>query len=330
MQDIIQVKNLKKSFKTFKREAGLFSAFKSLISRKYKIAHALKGISFEIPKGEILGFIGPNGAGKSTTIKALSGILYPSSGCVKVLNYIPWKDRVKYVKNIGVVFGQKHQLHWDLPPIDTFYLNKELYQIPDRLFKGRLKYMVELLDLKETIKTPVRSLSLGERMKCKLVAALLHNPKIVFLDEPTIGLDAIAKHKLREFVKYVNQKYKTTFIITTHNMDDIEKLCKRIVIINHGTIVYDGPLNKIKKKYVKYKFLDIKFDEKIPRFKFPGCKVIDKEKYELKIEVNTKKQSVKKVVDYLIKNYPFEDMIISDPPIEEIIQLIYKSKNKIE
>ena len=198
MQSIIKVKNLKKSFKTFKREAGLFNAFKSMFTRKYKLTYALKGISFEVPKGEILGFIGPNGAGKSTTIKALSGILYPSSGIVKVMGFVPWKDRVKYVKNIGVVFGQKSQLHWDLPPIDTYYLNKELYQTRDKSFKRRLKYMVDLLDLHEVIKTPVRDLSLGERMKCKLVAALLHNPSIVFLDEPTIGLDAIAKHKLRE------------------------------------------------------------------------------------------------------------------------------------
>tara|TARA_Y100000296_G_C5135520_1_gene237966 strand:+ start:186 stop:1178 length:993 start_codon:yes stop_codon:yes gene_type:complete len=330
MEQIIQVKNLKKSFKTFKREAGLLNAFKSMFSRKYKLSYALKGIDFEVQKGEILGFIGPNGAGKSTTIKALSGILFPSSGTVKVMDYVPWKERVKYVKNIGVVFGQKHQLHWDLPPIDTYYLNKELYQIPDKAFKRRLRYMVNLLDLKETIKTPVRDLSLGERMKCKLVSALLHNPKIVFLDEPTIGLDAIAKHKLREFVKYVNEKYQTTFIITTHNMDDIEKLCKRIVIINHGTIVYDGSLDKIKKSYVKYKVLDVKFDNKAPIFRLPGCKVIEREKYELKIEVNTRRQSVKTVVDHLIRNYPFEDMVISDPPIEEIIQLIYQTKKKIE
>ncbi len=328
MQPIIQVKNLKKSFKMYKREAGLFSAFKSLFIRKHKLAHALKGINFEVEKGEILGFIGPNGAGKSTTIKALSGILYPSSGFIKVMKYTPWKDRVRYVKHIGVVFGQKHQLHWDLPPLDTYYLNKQLYKIPDKAFKRRLRYMVNLLDLKEIVKTPVRDLSLGERMKCKLVAALLHNPKIVFLDEPTIGLDAVAKHKLREFVKYVNTKYKTTFIITTHNMDDIEKLCKRIVIINNGDIVYDGPLDKIKKTYVKYKLLDVKFDEKAPSFRFPGCKVIDKDKYELKIEVNTKKQSVKTVVDHLIKHYPFEDLIISDPPIEEIIQLIYTQKRE--
>lgn len=327
MKQIIQVRNLKKSFKTFKREAGLMNAFKALFSRKYETKHALKGITFDVDKGEILGFIGPNGAGKSTTIKALSGILFPTSGTVKVMNFVPWKERVKYVENIGVVFGQKPQLQWDLPPLDTFYLNKELYKISDKFFKARLNYMINLLDLKEIVKVPVRDLSLGERMKCQIVSALLHNPKIVFLDEPTIGLDAIAKHKLREFIKYVNQKYQTTFIVTTHNMDDIEKLCKRILIINHGELIYDGSLDDIKRKYVKYKLMDVKFDEKAPSFRFPGCKLIEKGRYELKIEVDTQKQNVKAVVDHLIKHCPFEDLVISDPPIEEIIQMIYEPQH---
>ncbi|MBU0461274.1 MAG: ATP-binding cassette domain-containing protein, partial [Nanoarchaeota archaeon] len=237
---VIEVKNLKKVYKTHKRGEGLLNAFKSIIKRKFEYKHALKGVSFKIDEGEIVGLIGPNGAGKSTTIKALSGILFPTSGTVKVLNYVPWENRVKYVANIGVVFGQKHQLVWDLPPIDTFALNKDIYNIPEADFRRRENHMIELLNLKDVVTTPARDLSLGERMKCQLIAALLHNPKLVFLDEPSIGLDVIAKDLMRDFIVDINKREKTTFIITTHDMQDIERLCKRVIIINHGEIVYDG------------------------------------------------------------------------------------------
>ena len=186
---MIVVKDLKKIYKTYEREPGLINAIKSLFHRKYEYKEALKGISFEVEEGEILGFIGPNGAGKSTAIKALSGVLFPTSGEVNVMNFIPWKDRVKYVKHIGVVFGQKEQLWWDLPAIDTFYLHKDLYEIEEKEFEKRLKNMVKILQIEDVMKTPVRDLSLGERMKCKILAALIHNPKLVFLDEPSIGLD---------------------------------------------------------------------------------------------------------------------------------------------
>ena len=255
MQPIIIVNNLKKTYKTHEREPGLLNAVKSLFHRKYNYKQALKGISFEVEEGEILGFIGPNGAGKSTAIKALSGVLFPTSGEVKVMNYTPWKDRVKYVKNIGVVFGQKEQLWWDLPAVDTFYLHKDLYEIEEKEFNKRLKQMVEVLQIADIMKTPVRDLSLGERMKCKILAALIHNPKLVFLDEPSIGLDMIARERLVDFIKEINRKYKTTFLITTHDMQDIERLCKRIIIINHGEIIYDGYLEQIKDKYLKEKVI---------------------------------------------------------------------------
>ncbi|MBW3004939.1 ATP-binding cassette domain-containing protein [Candidatus Woesearchaeota archaeon] len=328
MTNAIHVKDLKKTFKTHKREHGLLNAVKSLVKRQYKIKHALKGVSFDIEEGEIVGFIGPNGAGKSTTIKALSGVLYPSSGVVNVLGYTPWRDRVKYVANIGVVFGQKPQLHWDLPPLDTYWLNKEVYDVPKQEFEKRLKYMIKLLDVEEIVQTPVRDLSLGERMKCKIIAALLHNPKLVFLDEPSIGLDVVAKDKLRDFILDVNTRFKTTFIITTHDMGDIERLCQRIIIINHGIIVYDGPIDKIKKEYLTHKHLDVKFNKLDKKFKLKGCKVITENEYELKLELDTKKQTVKNVVNHLITDFDVADIIVQDPPIEEIIQKIYKEKRK--
>ena len=328
MVKAIHVKDLKKTFKTHKREHGLLNSVKSLVKRQYKIKHALKGVSFDIEEGEIVGFIGPNGAGKSTTIKALSGVLYPSSGVVNVLGYTPWKDRVKYVANIGVVFGQKPQLHWDLPPLDTYWLNKEVYDIPKKEFEKRLKYMIKLLDVEEIVQTPVRDLSLGERMKCKIIAALLHNPKLVFLDEPSIGLDVVAKDTLRDFILDVNKRFKTTFIITTHDMGDIERLCKRIIIINNGIIVYDGPISKIKKDYLTHKHLDVKFNKLDKKFKLKGCKVMDESEYELKLELDTKKQTIKNVVNHLITEFDVADIIVQDPPIEEIIQKIYKEKKK--
>ncbi len=320
----ITVRNLEKEYKTHKRKPGLVNAFKSLFRRDYVVKRALKGISFEVGQGEILGLIGPNGAGKSTTIKALSGVIYPTSGVVDVLGYVPWKERIKYVANIGVVLGQKPQLYWDIPAIDTFYLHKELYGIPDREFRERLAHMTRLLEIEDIQKTPVRDLSLGERMKCKIVAALLHAPKLVFLDEPTIGLDVVAKDRLRDFIIDTNRRYRTTFIITTHDMLDIERLCKRVVIINHGDVVYDGLLSQIQKDFMTKKVIDVKFEQFSGRFKLPGCKVLRSNKYELKIEVDLKKQKVRNVVDHLVSKYHFVDLVVSDMPIEEIIQKIFK------
>ncbi|MBW2969057.1 ATP-binding cassette domain-containing protein [Candidatus Woesearchaeota archaeon] len=328
MRDVINVKDLKKTYKTHLRKEGFFSAVKSLIKREYKLKHALQGISFNIKEGEIVGFIGPNGAGKSTTIKALSGVLFPTSGIINTLGFVPWKDRIDYVKNIGVVFGQKPQLHWDLPPLDTYALNKVVYDIPENEYKKKLNYMIKLLEVEEIVRTPVRDLSLGERMKCKLISSLLHNPRLVFLDEPSIGLDVIAKDKMRDFILDINKKQKTTFIITTHDMSDIERLCKRIIIINHGLIVYDGPIEKIKKEYLNHKHLDIKFNKWNQKFVLKGCKVIFKDEYELKLELDTKKQTIKKVISFLISTFDVADIIVQDPPIEEIIQKIYKEKIK--
>ncbi|MBW3018677.1 ATP-binding cassette domain-containing protein [Candidatus Woesearchaeota archaeon] len=323
MPPIIHIKNLCKTYKTHKRESGVWSAVKSLFHREHKIIHALKNVSFDIDKGEIVGFIGPNGAGKSTTIKAMSGILYPTSGEIEVLGFTPWQDRVKFVKNIGVVFGQKTSLHWDLPPVDTFHLNKVLYDIPDKEFDARLKKMAKLLDVEEVIKKPVRDLSLGERMKCEIISALLHNPPLVFLDEPTIGLDVVAKDKFREFIKEVNEKEGTTFIVTTHDMQDIELLCKRIIVINHGRIVYDGDIAKVRQEF-HCKHIEVKLNSKGKKFRLKGCKVISQEEFDISLELDTHMTNIKALINHLVTEYDVADIVVSDPPIEEIIQTVFR------
>ncbi|MBI2041229.1 MAG: ATP-binding cassette domain-containing protein [DPANN group archaeon] len=319
---IITVKNLKKAFRTYRREAGLLESIKSLFARNFKEVRALKGIDFEIQKGEIVGFIGPNGAGKSTAIKIMCGVLFPDSGDVSCLKYNPWEDREKYVKHIGVVFGQKTQLNWDLPPIDTYYFLKEIYQIPEAYFNKRLSRMIKLLGLKEIIRTPTRNLSLGERMRCELVAALLHGPEIVFLDEPTVGVDIIAKEAIREFISNINKENKTTFIVTTHDMGDIEKICRRVVIINHGEIVYDGLLANLKQKYVKTKVIDAKFSEPQEFGLAYHGRIMSKTKLDIKIEVRAK--YVNKMISWVLKNFKVADITVTNPPIEEIITYIYK------
>ena len=244
----ITVKNLNKTFKVYERKSGLKEAFKSLVKRKVKYVHAVDDISFDIKKGEIVGYIGPNGAGKSTTIKMLCGILKPDSGDITVAGFNPFKDRVKYVKNIGVVFGQKSQLWWDIPVMDSFDLLKDIYKISDEDYKKNLNELIELLQLEKFLHTPVRQLSLGERMRCEICASLLHNPKILFLDEPTIGLDAVSKVRVRKFIKEINRKRKVTIILTSHDMQDIESLTNRLIVIGHGKKLYDGTLSGIKHK----------------------------------------------------------------------------------
>ena len=239
MQDdtIIRAKGIKKTFKVNKRSKGLPSAIANLFVPKYTEKRAVDGIDFEIKKGEAVGFIGANGAGKSTTIKMLSGILYPDSGEIEALGYIPYKNRKKYVSNIGVVFGQKSQLSWDLPVIDSFELLKHIYKIPENLYKENLKKFTEMLDMESFIEQPVRQLSLGQRMRADIVAALLHSPELVFFDEPTIGLDVVAKERIREFIRYINKEQKVTMIFTTHDMKDIEETCGRMLLIDKGKLL---------------------------------------------------------------------------------------------
>lgn len=244
---MITMKNVYKTYKIAKRNAGFGEAFKALFHREYEIIRALNDVSFTIQDGEMVGYIGPNGAGKSSTIKILSGILTPDSGTVLVDGRIPYKNRIEHVKEIGVVFGQRSQLWWDVPVIDSFELMKDIYSISDSMYRSNLEELTELLDLKELLRSPARQLSLGQRMRCEIAASLLHSPRILFLDEPTIGLDAVSKLAVRDFILKQNESHKTTVILTTHDMQDIEALTKRIILIGKGRILIDGTIDDIKK-----------------------------------------------------------------------------------
>lgn len=308
MAKMIEVKNVKKYYKIAEREKGIIASLKHLFRRKYEVRKAVDDISFSIKEGEIVGFIGPNGAGKSTTIKMLSGILYPDAGEVVIDGFIPYKQRKEYVKNIGVVFGQKTQLNWDLPLIESFELLKYIYKIPEEKYQENLKKFTELLDMQEFINQPVRQLSLGQRMRGDIVAALLHSPKIVFFDEPTIGLDVVAKEKIRNFIRYMNETEKTTMIFTTHDMQDIEKVCSRLIIIDKGTKIYDGGVEEIKNKYISSKNIQMLLED--------GTK----ENYAF--DINEVPMNV--VMEELFSRFSIKDISIQEPEIDEIIRDIYE------
>lgn len=244
---MIEVSHLRKTFRVARRNAGFSQAVKALFHREYQEIHALDDVSFSIGEGEMVGYIGPNGAGKSSTIKILSGILTPDSGDCRIDGRVPWKERTEHVKHIGVVFGQRSQLWWDVPVIDSFELLKEIYAIPNDLYQKNLSRLTELLDLSQLLRTPTRQLSLGQRMRCEIAASLLHSPKVLFLDEPTIGLDAVSKLAVRDFIKELNREEKTTVILTTHDMQDIEALASRVILIGKGKILLDGTLSDIQR-----------------------------------------------------------------------------------
>lgn len=320
----IVVDGISKSFKVAKRNSGLKSALKSFFKREYTTIDAVKNASFSIEKGEIVGYIGPNGAGKSTTIKMLCGILLPTAGNIRVNGMDPFADRRKYVSNIGVVFGQRSQLAWDIPAEDTFDLLKDIYSISDSEYQKRKKELVTLLDIEEVIKKPVRSLSLGQRMRCEIVASLLHNPKILFLDEPTIGLDAKSKKIVRDFILKINKEKKVTIMLTTHDMTDIDKLAKRIILIGKGQILYDGSLDTLKSKYGSYKSITVITKELIKEIKLKG--IISKKKidggYNFIIDSNL--ITISKFINYLSNKYSIIDIDIDNENIEDVILKLYQ------
>ena len=307
---MIEVEGLKKYYKIAKRDKGLMQTMRGLFKRKYEIRKAVDDISFQIKKGEIVGFIGPNGAGKSTTIKMLSGILYPDEGKLGVNGFVPYKQRKQYVKNIGVVFGQKTQLNWDLPLIESFELMKFIYKIPQKKYEENLHKFVKLLDMEDFINQPVRQLSLGQRMRGDIVAALLHSPEVVFFDEPTIGLDVVAKEKIRDFIKYMNKTEQTTIIFTTHDMQDIEKVCDRLIIIDSGKKVYDGSIDEIKTKYAYSKTVEMLLED--------GTKQIH--------TFDVRKVPMNEVMEKLFAKYHIKDIAICEPEIDAIIRDIYEGR----
>ncbi len=323
----IIVKNLNKTFKVNVHDSGLINAFKSLVKREYKEVKAVDDVSFEIEEGEIVGYIGPNGAGKSTTIKMLTGILKPDSGEIKIGGFTPFIDRVKYVKNIGVVFGQKSQLWWDIPVEDSFLLLKDIYKVKEEDYLERKEELVKLLKLKDLLKMPVRQLSLGQRMRCEIAASLLHNPKVLFLDEPTIGLDAVSKVEVRKFIKEINEKKKVTIILTSHDMTDIESLTNRVIVIGHGKILYDGKFSDIKKKYNRNKKVEIIFKSIINTPKIKNVEIIKKERNTVLLEVDMEKNSISDVIREYTKVCEISDVNIIENDIDNVIVNLYEEYN---
>ena len=323
-ESIIELKNISKQFKISKRDAGVKNAIKSFFHRQYKTINALENISFNINEGEIVGYIGPNGAGKSTTIKIMCGILVPTSGKCNINGFIPWKNRRKYVKNIGVVFGQRSALWWDVPPADSFQLLKDIYEIPQKEFEKKLKELTEYLHLEDIINIPTRQLSLGQRMRCEIAAALLHNPKILFLDEPTIGLDAVSKLALRKCIKNINEKTKVTIILTTHDMQDIEALTERIILIGKGKILYDGSLQNIKNKYNDKMKINIKFKYTDKRIQLENANIIEQTEESASIILKHKDESMADVLNELTNQVDVIDLNIEEMSTDDIIAKLYK------
>ncbi|MGL5541031.1 MAG: ABC transporter ATP-binding protein [Erysipelotrichaceae bacterium] len=335
---MIHVKHLGKEFKTNKKYPGFKGAIKSFFSREYTIKKAVNDISFDIAKGEIVGYIGPNGAGKSTTIKMMTGILTPSSGVVEVDGRIPYEHREANAFNIGVVFGQRTQLWWDLPVSESFSLLKEIYGVDDATFQERMAFLNEVLGLEDFMLSPVRTLSLGQRMRADIAAALIHNPKVIYLDEPTIGLDVIVKDNVRNAIRKINQTYGTTIILTTHDLIDIEELCHRIIIIDEGKILYDGSLEAIKQKYGYMTRVDLKtkhtvHPETLPFFSaFPDLTaedlIAESDENALSIFFNRNKLSVSDVLFHIMQDHRVYDFSVTETSIEDIIRKIYRNEVK--
>lgn len=326
---MIEVKNLRKEFKKPIRGEGISGMVKTLFSRKYEVKEAVKGINFNIKEGEMVGYIGSNGAGKSTTIKMMCGILNPTDGKVLIDGMEPYRKRKQVAQHIGVVFGQKTQLWWDIPLIESFKVLKEIYQVSDEDYEERMEFLESVLGLSEFLKQPVRTLSLGQRMRADLAASLLHNPKVLFLDEPTIGLDVLVKEKIREAIKEMNKKYNTTVILTTHDMADIENLCSRIIIIDEGNIIYDGDILSIKNKFGDLRTVTIELQEEIQSTDvfdtFNGNVQYELKDRKLTVYFDALKVDFEKVMNHIMQHVHMKDMKLKEISIEEVVREIYKN-----
>jgi len=326
----IEVKNLRKEFRVFKHREGVWGAFKDLFRREYHTLTAVDGISFRIEKGEFVGYIGPNGAGKSTTIKMMTGILVPASGEIIANGYRPYEDRTRYTKTIGVVFGQRTQLWWDIAVIESFKLLRRIYDVPEAEYRTRLAFFCELLGLDEFLHSPVRKLSLGQRMRCEMAAALLHNPSIVFLDEPTIGLDLVAKDRIRGFLKDINRELDTTILLTTHDLSDIEELCRRVIIIDRGKLLYDGSLDTLRHRLGRYNLINIHLEDRKHRVKLDqmlgegnGIQWDHADDLTYTIRYDREQVSSAEIIRRIVNEVPIHDIYIEAEPIEDIIKIIY-------
>jgi ABC-2 type transport system ATP-binding protein len=322
----IVVSNLKKYYEIHKKEPGLSGSVKSLFNRRYEIVKAVDKISFKIDEGELVGFIGPNGAGKTTTLKCLSGLLYPTDGYVSVLGFTPWDRKNEFLKQISLVMGQKNQLWWDLPALETFNLNREIYEIPKKQYEETLGELVQILEVEDILKVQVRKLSLGQRMKCELIAALLHSPKVLFLDEPTIGLDVVSQKKMRDFIREYNYRKKATIILTSHYMDDVKELCRRVIIIDKGKLIFDGQLSEITHKYADHKIISAILAKEIDAKKLEKVGTV-KEYAFPKVVFSVKREAASLAAAELLQHFPVADLNIEEVPIEEIIREVFTGKD---
>jgi ABC-2 type transport system ATP-binding protein len=320
---VIQVRQLTKTFVAREKQPGLRGSVRALFRPVRRETQAVKGISFSVEEGERVAFIGPNGAGKSTTIKMLVGILYPTSGQAQVLGKTPWRERGRLAYEIGAVFGQKSQLWYHLPPQDSFDLLARIYELEAAAYRRRLSYLVELFEIGDYLQAPVRKLSLGERMRCEIAASLLHRPRILFLDEPTIGLDVVVKQRIRDLILELNQQEMCTIFLTSHDAGDVEVLCKRAMVINHGEVIYDGRVSTLKRDYIHTKTVSLKLGEPWQGFDGPGVQVLKHKGYGVKLEVDTNLAPIEAVVGQLLARYTIADINVDNPPMEEIIARIY-------
>ncbi len=325
----ILVRELKKTFYVKHKRPGLAGSVRAVLRPDVRTVEAVRGISFDVAAGELLALIGPNGAGKSTTIKILTGILYPSGGHAEVLGMVPWKERRKLAYQISSVFGQKPQLWYHLPAIDTFNLFAKIYELEPVAFRQRRDYLGEMFELEDLLNIPVRKLSLGQRMRCEIAASLLHRPRLILLDEPTIGLDVVAKQNIREIIRRFNQDEGTTVLLTSHDAGDVESLCKRVIIINHGEIIYNDRVSALKRGYMTRKIIDVRFSDTPPAdLNLRGVQVLKTGRYGAKLELDTRRTSVERAIQALMAARPVVDINVADPPLEEIIREIYLAETQ--
>ncbi|WP_058303382.1 ABC transporter ATP-binding protein [Gorillibacterium timonense] len=325
---VIKVQGLTKTFAVKEKEPGLSGSVRSLFHPRFREKQAVHSIDFDVDRGETLAFLGPNGAGKSTTIKMLSGILHPTAGSADVLGLCPWQDRKQLAYRIGCVFGQKSQLWYHLPPMDTFELMGRIYDLPRSDFLSRRDLLIQRFELEPYLQTPVRKLSLGERMRCEIASALLHRPEVLFLDEPTIGLDVVVKQKIRELIRELNREEGTTVFLTSHDPGDVEQLCKRVIVINHGTVILDDSVSNMKRDFLGKKTLHLKLREEAPDLKLPGVEVVKRKGTGIRLAVDTTQISMDELLGRMVQDWRIIDITIEDPAMEEIITHIYSREQE--
>lgn len=323
--DSIIVDHLQKDYSVFRKKPGLKGAISSLFIRKYETKQAVNDVSFSIGAGELVGFIGPNGAGKTTTLKCLSGLLYPTRGTVRVLGFDPWQRKREFLTQISLVMGQKNQLWWDLPAMDTFLLNKEMYAIDDAKFKKTVSELVDILDVSRLLTIQVRKLSLGERMKMEIIAAIIHTPNILFLDEPTIGLDVVIQKQMRDFIREYNKRYNATIVLTSHYMEDVKQLASRIIVIDHGALLFDGSLAKFIDTYGKDKILSIVLDDHVEQDQLRRLGVVLSYEYP-KVTIRVPREKTKEIAALLLRKFPIDDINIEEQDIEDVVRTVFSGK----